>query len=217
MAKYFNFFPRTVYTVESKTNSLETVTNITSRFAFEQGLKDNSAAFYEYDIKESDTPEIIASKFYGNPERHWIVLLFNDIIDPQFDWPLSFNSFNEYVDKKYSAPQYANTANTMVSGLSFARSEDKSYYKVITVVSPSDGVTTTKEIEIDEAQYINVAASSVVYQLENNTTITETISKKTKTFYDYENELNDKKRKIKLLKSEFVPAIEKEFKRVVKQ
>jgi hypothetical protein len=36
------------------------------------------------------------------------------------------------------------------------------------------------------------------------------------TYYDYEEELNESKRKINLLKSEFVPEVEKEFKRVVK-
>ena len=76
MANYFNFFPVTYYTSgANNTTSLDVVTNIISRFSFASGLKDNTAAFYKYQIKESDTPEIIASKFYGNPERHWIVLL----------------------------------------------------------------------------------------------------------------------------------------------
>jgi hypothetical protein len=34
---------------------------------------------------------------------------------------------------------------------------------------------------------------------------------------DYENELNENKRSIKLLKPEFVSAVEKEFKKVIKQ
>ena len=41
------------------------------------------------------------------------------------------------------------------------------------------------------------------------------ISKETQSHYDYEMELNESKRKIKLLKSEFVSSIEEEFRRVI--
>ena len=37
-------------------------------------------------MQDSDTPEIIADKYYGNVEYHWVVLLFNNIIDPQFEY-----------------------------------------------------------------------------------------------------------------------------------
>ena len=76
MAKYFNFFPKTLYTSSTTSTGLDTVTNIISRFSFESSLKENTSAFYKYDIQESDTPEIIADKYYDNVERHWIVLLF---------------------------------------------------------------------------------------------------------------------------------------------
>ena len=66
--------------------------------------------------------------------------MFNDIIDPQFDWPLDSRTIIEYIDYKYSAPEYADTANTNVSGLSWAKniSNVKSYYKTITTTN-SDG------------------------------------------------------------------------------
>lgn len=219
MARFFNFFPKTFYSSNNKTTNLEIVTNITSRFSFEEKLKENAASFYEYEIKDGDTPEIIAHKYYNNVERHWIVLMFNDIIDPQFDWPLKYSEFNEYVDSKYSAPEYADTANTSVSGLSWARnvSNEHSFYKVIQVINTSDGTTSTTKLEVDEAQYQNIAATTVVYTLQNGSTIRENISKEIKTHYDYENELNENKRKIKLLKKEFVPIVEKEFKRVISQ
>jgi len=86
MSKYFNYFPKTFYKLNENSNDVDTVTNITSRFGFEQTFKNNSAVYYEYDVQDSDTPEIIASKIYKDPEKHWVVLLFNDILDPQFDW-----------------------------------------------------------------------------------------------------------------------------------
>jgi hypothetical protein len=68
MSKYFNYFPKTLYTNDNTSGIV--VTNIISRFAFERAYRDNSAVYYEYDIQDSDTPEIIADKMYGNSERH---------------------------------------------------------------------------------------------------------------------------------------------------
>jgi hypothetical protein len=220
MAKYFNYFPKTLYTVD-ESNSLQTVTNIIARFAFEDKLKNNSAAFYEYNIKESDTPEIIASKFYQNSERHWIVLLFNNIIDPQWDWPMQDRILNEYIDKKYSSTEYADTANTSISGLSWAKNVNNvhSYYKVIT--KTTFDLKTTDKYEVDSETFNDdikmETGTNINYQLEDGSNLNIKITKETKTYYDFENEQNEKKRTIKLLKTEFVSAIEKEFKRVVKE
>jgi len=100
MAKYFNYFPTTFYNNSNTSLSLDTVTNIIARFSFENSLKEKSAIFYPYDIQDGDTPETIANKYYGTPEKHWIVLMFNDIIDPQYDWPLDQRTFISYVNDK---------------------------------------------------------------------------------------------------------------------
>jgi hypothetical protein len=217
MAKYFNYFPKTFYTSNNTSSGIDTVTNIIARFGFEKKLKENSSAFYKYTIKDSDTPEIIAAKFYDHVERHWIVLLFNDIIDPQFDWPLDSRTLIQYINTKYSANQYADTANTSVTGISWAQntSHVKSYFKNITRTS-ADGTDIVEKITVDANTYANIAATSISYTLNNSSSITETISKTTQTYYDYEVELNEAKREIRLLKSDFVPEVEKEFKRVIK-
>ena len=217
MAKFFNYYPKTYYTSNNNSSSLDTVTNIIARFGFEDKLKENESAFYKYTIKDSDTPEIIADKFYGNVERHWIVLLFNNIIDPQYDWPLQSKTLIEYIDKKYSASGYANTANTLVTGLSWAQniSHVQAYYKIITRTS-ADGTDIVEKITVDANTYANIAATSISYTLNNASSITQTVSKTTESYYDYELDLNEAKRDIKLLKKEFVSEVEKEFRRVIK-
>jgi hypothetical protein len=217
MARYFNFFPTTLYSTDNSSFGLDAVTNIIARFTFEQKLKENASAFYKYDIQDSDTPEIIASKYYDSSERHWIVLLFNDIIDPQFDWPLDSRTIIEYIDSKYSVPQFADTANTSISGLSWAKNINnvKSYYKTITTTN-SDGTENIEKFEIDANTYANVGTTTTSFTLQNGSTINRTISTETETYYDFEIEENDKKRTINLLKSEFIPAVEKEFKRVIR-
>ena len=216
MSKFFNYYPKTFYTSNNNSTGIDTVTNIIARFAFEKSLKENSSAFYKYTIKDSDTPEIIAAKFYDNVERHWIVLLFNDIIDPQYDWPLKSDTLIKYINTKYSTVEYANTANTLVTGLSWAQniSHVQAYYKIITRTS-ADGTDIVEKITVDANTYANIAATSISYTLNNASSITQTVSKTTQTYYDYELELNEAKREIKLLKGDFVSEVEKEFKRVI--
>jgi hypothetical protein len=186
MANFFNNFPATFYTNSDTSNSLDTVTNIIARFGFESSLKENSSGFYKYTIKDSDTPEIIASKFYDNPERHWIVLLFNDIIDPQFDWPLKSDTLITYINDKYSA-NGANNSPTPQTGIQWAQDTDnvEAYYKIITRKLSGvnvDNKTIVEKIKIDANTYTNLSVTT---------------------------------RTLTLLKPEFVPSVVEEFKRII--
>jgi hypothetical protein len=215
MAKFFNYFPKTIYTANTNVVGLDTVTNIIARFGFEKTLKENSAAFYKYSIQDSDTPEIIAHKYYEHSERHWIVLMFNDIIDPQYDWPLRYENFINYVDKKYTANGAANT--TVQTGLAWAMTINNvhSYYKIVKRTS-ADGTVIEEKLQIDANTYANVGATSSSITLQSGNIITQTVSKEKKTYYEYETDVNEEKRNIILLKPEFVPQVEKEFKKLIK-
>lgn len=215
MAKYFNYFPKTFYTSDNNSSGVDSVTNIISRFAFEQQLKENSSAFYPYQIQDSDTPEIIADKYYDSPERHWIVLLFNDIIDPQFDWPLNTRVLINYIDAKYTANGAAN--DPVKTGLAWAMDPNnvQAYLKIITTTS-SDGLITVNKYQLDGNTYQNTASVVNTYTTANNESVTIRITKETRSYYEYEVEENEKKREIKLIKKEFVPEIEKEFRKVIR-
>ena len=214
MAKFFNYYPKTFYTSNNNTSGVDAVTNIIARFAFEKKLKENSLSFYPYQIQDSDTPEIIADKYYDNSERHWIILLFNDIIDPQFDWPLNQNSIIDYIDKKYTANGASNT--TVQSGIAWALSQNnvQAYFKVITTTG-TDGTITTEKFELDQNTYSNVTPTTVSITTQANEQVTIKTSKETRSYYTYEIEENEKKREIKLLKKEFVSEVEKEFKKII--
>ena len=296
MSKYFNYFPKTFYTSNSDSIGVDSITNIIARFAFEDSLKQNSIAFYPYQIQETDTPEIIAHKFYGNSERHWIVLLLNDIIDPQFDWPLKSDTLIKFIDEKYTAnatnfvddtnmptyllqaslnvepymtlleefingrmlgdindngivtsgdalfyTNYNNLATTRArmdyidytmkpiitanptkyaslvastTGITWARTHIKNYFKIVTTTT-NDGTITVEKINIDKATYMTTSTSSNSYVTNAGESVTVVITKDTQTYYDYEQEQNESKRNIKLLKKEFVSEVEKEFKRVL--
>ena len=58
---YFKSFPYTYYSLDD-TSTVQVVTNITTRVTLSEEVKNNLALFDEYDIKDGETPELIADK-----------------------------------------------------------------------------------------------------------------------------------------------------------
>jgi hypothetical protein len=212
MAKYFNFFPKVPYFLNKEKLSVNLVTNIMTRFKFENKFKENTVVYYDYVISDGETPEMIADKFYGSSERHWIILNLNDIINPYLDWPMSENSLIRFIDKKYES--FADTANNE-TGFEWSQSNVKQYYtRERRSVLPENKSYDTITIMTPES-YANTLVTSVNHTLNDGTEIVIDVYKETKTFYEYEQDENDSKRRIKLLKKEFIFAVEDEFKKII--
>ena len=202
MAKFFSYFPQTYYTLDDNPNALDVITNINFRFVFDAAFKSNTAAYYEYIIQDGDTPEILAYKLYGSSERHWIILLYNDIIDPLFDWPLQQSVLNNFIENKYGS-------------ISWSQSNIKNYQKVTTRTDNYSGTIQTDIINVDANTYANVIISTNSYTLGDGNSITVDVSKQTQSYYDYEVDLNDSKKTIKILQDQFVLPAEQEFKTII--
>ena len=100
---YFNSFPIIPY--DSKGDlQFKDVTNLLRRVGMRTKLKTNTFLYDTYNVKEGETPEMIAHKLYGDPELHWIVLLVNEITDRYHQWPMSGMQFLDYINDKYSNP-----------------------------------------------------------------------------------------------------------------
>lgn len=210
MANYFRYFPQTYYNLEDSKNSVDVVTNIMSKFSFEPEFKNNSVIYYEYVVTDGETPEILAHKIYGSAEKHWIILSLNDIVNPLTDWPIEQRSLIKLIDKKYES--FANTANGF-TGLEWAEQNIQSYFKIEKQTDMSTNESVSKTIFIDSNTYSNVIPSSSNYTLKSNNVIRVDVTKGTKTYYEYELEQNELKRNIKILKPEFVSAVEDEFRK----
>jgi type II secretory pathway component GspD/PulD (secretin) len=205
MANFFNYFPKTAY-ISDKKSSLTLITNLLTRVKFLDAIKNNVSAYYLYSVKDGETPENLAFRFYGSMERHWVILLLNDIRDPQFDWCMNYETFNRYVEEKYSG----------LGGLTYAQSTVQKYLIDETRAIPSLRSSVTETRETDYDTWNSFATSSTTLTLTNslNYTMTKTTSKRTQTIYDYEIELNEAKRSIKVLKKEYVDLVEKELKNI---
>ena len=98
---YFENFPLIPYDSVGNGN-FKLVTNLLKRVAVRSKVKINASYYDTYDVKEGETPEMIADKLYDDPELHWVILLLNDITDRYHQWPKNQNQFLAYVNDKYS-------------------------------------------------------------------------------------------------------------------
>ena len=100
---YFANFPLIPY--DSVGNGeFKIVTNLMKRVALRSKVRTNALLFDTYDVKEGETPEMIADKLYGDPNLHWIIMYVNGITDRYHQWPLSTPQFLAFVNDKYSNP-----------------------------------------------------------------------------------------------------------------
>ena len=97
---YFDRFPTVPYDALGNGNP-KAVTNLLRRVAVRAKIRNNTALYDTYEVKEGETPELIAHKLYGDSELHWVIMLFNDVNDRYHDWPMSGNQFNAYLLDKY--------------------------------------------------------------------------------------------------------------------
>lgn len=102
---YFNELPFVQYPSKFKDQSsnqdYSLVRNIFRRAKIQERIANYSTAFNYYQIKDNERPDELAEKFYGDPELDWVILITNNIINFESQWPLSNNSLYEYLIDKY--------------------------------------------------------------------------------------------------------------------
>ncbi|NDB61891.1 hypothetical protein EB001_26135, partial [bacterium] len=107
---FYNIFPKVKYNINGvKPEVTEDVTNIFFRIGFIKSLLTNISSYSVYDIEDGDTPEIVAEKMYNDAGAAWMILMANNIADPQFEWPLDYKSFQQYIIEKYGSVEIAKT------------------------------------------------------------------------------------------------------------
>lgn len=224
---YFQKFPVTYYTLDDR-NSVQVVTNITLRNVISEEIKNNFAIFDEYDIKEGETPEIVSDKFYNTPLYHWIILHINEILDPRYNWPLSQNDLNKHVEQKYvdvNAPHhYENGNGVTVNGNVYLNSSTAFVnFGPGDVISNNTNIGTgfiTSKIS-DSNVVVKITGGGFItgdqVKLSNNANVSATITSVSiidgipVTNYTYEELLNESRRRIKILKPQYLDSLVQEF------
>lgn len=80
------------------------VKDITENLKIRQDAIDILELFEYYNLRDNETPEIVASKYYNDPKLHYLVLLANQRYDWRNDFPLTAQELREYVNESYAHP-----------------------------------------------------------------------------------------------------------------
>ncbi|QIG65731.1 baseplate wedge protein [Ochrobactrum phage vB_OspM_OC] len=184
MATYFEEFPKVSYKLEKSTITL---TNIFEAFKVKSDVFAKIQIFFEYHIQDGETPEIVAHKLYGDISLEWIILMFNKIHDPYFDWPMSYSVFEKYLATKYGSIEQSTQQTHHYEWIVF-----KKTYNDYGEVIPE------KVIIVDEKTYLGLDASD----------------RREIKCYDYEVALNEKRRSINVPDSRYITQLIAEKQRV---
>ncbi len=229
-SSYFDRLPNIRYDINhTKIGAkYETVTNIFFRVRVIQEVLDNINSYYVVEIEDGETPEILAEKAYGDPGGNWVITIANNIIDPQWEWPLNYDEFQNYIIGKYGS--IANAKTTV-----------HHYEMVVTRTIQPDNITTEHRYTVNKEKLTNnnlvvpynyylphvsedfdegttelqpgSLATHEFYNAYNigGKTIIETINGSYVDCYDYEESVNEQRRLIKVIKQQYYGQIQSEF------
>ena len=151
------------------------VKNIFKRAKLRTDVDQAITAFEYYEISENMRPDVVAENVYGDPELDWIILITNNITNIRDQWPLSNNDLYNYMVEKYT-----------VTGL-----DNVHHYETTELKDDQDRMLLEAGLHVDSNFKFQVGdvEYSPVQQVTNQ---------------QYEMDKNEEKRRIKILKSEFV-------------
>ena len=79
--------------------------NLFKRGKVRDDIFGNVSSFSRYMVLDDERPDTVAQKLYENENLDWIILLSNNIINVQNEWPMGQYEFQRYLDNKYSKDQ----------------------------------------------------------------------------------------------------------------
>ena len=158
------------------------------------------ATFYtKYAVNQGVRIETIAHRYYGKPTYDWVIILTNNLINPQFSWPLNDYTIRKVAENKYGDDTYSGVHH-------YETIETKSGQTIGSkpVLALEGGLRVDKTFYDSPFTYWNGT--------QNVTVAGNTVSKPVLNF-DYEVAENEKKREIYILKKRYFNRFIEEFKK----
>ena len=185
---YFNNLPDFLYVNRTKDGRMDgdfsVVKNFFKRAKLSTDVFQDLTFFTKINVIGDDRPDNVANNFYDDPTLDWIVLLSNNIVNVQSEWPLSQADFFTYLSEKYP------DENVLYSGIH--------HYEANEVKTSTDVIIIPSGIRVGVGQSVSFFDEGL------NQQVTKTNVASPVTNYMHEQKLNDKKREIFLLKPTYV-------------
>ena len=192
MAKpYFRQVPDFEYVNRSpgnKTiNDYKVVKNLFKRAKLREDIYADLSYFTKYQVLGDERPDNVAETIYGDPTLDWVILLSNNIINIQTEWPMSEWSYNNFLMDKYGDDETL---------------QEIHHYECTGVQNSKGAVIVAEGLTIDEDFSITFLDPNP-----NIGSVTASGISKAITNLEYENNLQDEKRNIFVLKAIYLNVI----------
>ena len=78
-----------------------TAKNFFRRYKLNDDIFSYAVFFSKYAIEDGERPDTLADKAYGNPFYDWVILLTNNLVNAQYDWPMTNSQISKVLDSEY--------------------------------------------------------------------------------------------------------------------
>jgi hypothetical protein len=187
MSSYFQRVPDFNYVSrlpDSKIGDYVRVKNLFKKGKLREDIFQNVAFFEKYKIVGDDRPDNVAFEVYNDSSLDWIVLLSNNILNVQSEWPLPQTDFDRFVLDKYG------DYDTLYNGI---------HHYETTEVKNSQGVTI-----IPAGLQVDSSYSVSYYDFFTDLQVTTGNLAIPVTNYEYEEKVENDKRNIFILKPRYL-------------
>lgn len=195
--KYFRYIPNFDYvdrTVNGQNISDYTLTkNLFKRAKIREDIFADLTFFTKYRVKGNDRPDNVAFEVYKDENLDWIVLLSNNIINYETEWPMSQQALDNYLLNKYG------DYNNVYANRNFETLEVKDS-KGNMIIRQGLEVPEDFSVTFYDPGLKQIVTRSQVFRVTN---------------YEYEIRREDKKRNIFLIRPEYIGIIIEDIQRIM--
>ena len=157
----------------------QVVKNIFKRAIIRDDIFDEATAFTKYSVIGDERPDQVAAGFYNDSTLDWVVLTTNNIVHVRDEWPMGNQDFLTYLNEKYTAEELSNI-----------------HHYETKLIRDSSG-------KLIHPVGLTVPAGHSISFLDNGV-LREESSLTSFTFLEHETNVNDNKRNINILRSEYL-------------
>lgn len=210
---FFNSTPDVLYPDFTDKSKLKLSKNLFRKVRPRDNYNSSFIVSKKYTIQPGETPDKIAYTLYGDPEWYWTILLVNNIVDMNTQWPLDPDELEKYIEDKYGDDQN-NTRHwetnqikdasgnvVLETGVIIEAFENRTAQQA-TNYWPNWSFTYIDSYTVDSQNRITSSVEKTVTAEQNLTRVTNR---------EYEYNLNELKREIYIPKKSVLPIMQDEL------
>ena len=176
-----------------------TAKNFFRRYKIDEDIFGYATFYNRYALQDNIKLETIAKEYYGNPFYDWVIVLTNNMINPQFSLPQTSEVVRKIAEEKYGETE----AYSGIHHYETIRLVSEQTVDGFPVIILADGLIVDHNFYTSDYTYWNGDTAVTV----SGNTVAKPI-----TNYEYEVNENEKKREVYILKEAFFPRFLNEFK-----